>query len=290
MTALEWVCGPLPANAALDLDCVIAPGLAAVIEPFHRGAAGWRHYWRVLTMPSLSFFRCAWLALSAFVFAGAAQAQAVADPAAELGALTQRWLDDALTRNQAPGATLRMEVSVGTLDSRLRLAPCSRVEPYLPAGSRLWGRTRLGLRCVEGSSAWNVFLPVTIKAWGPAWVLTGNVAPGAVLTANDAAQAEVDWAADAAPVLANPEAWLGQTATRQLMAGQALRQSMVKAPSLFKAGAQVRVSAQGPGYAVTSAGQALSAGSVGQTVRVRMDNGRIVSGIVSEDGTVTITL
>lgn len=74
-------------------------------------------------MPSLSFFRCAWLALSAFVFAGAAQAQAVADPAAELGALTQRWLDDALTRNQAPGATLRMEVSVGTLDSRLRLAP-----------------------------------------------------------------------------------------------------------------------------------------------------------------------
>ena len=290
MTALEWVCGPLPANAALDLDCVIAPGLAAVIEPFHRGAAGWRHYWRVLTMPSLSFFRCAWLALSAFVFAGAAQAQAVADPAAELGALTQRWLDDALTRNQAPGATLRMEVSVGTLDSRLRLAPCSRVEPYLPAGSRLWGRTRLGLRCVEGSSAWNVFLPVTIKAWGPAWVLTGNVASGAVLTANDAAQAEVDWAADAAPVLANPEAWLGQTATRQLMAGQALRQSMVKAPSLFKAGAQVRVSAQGPGYAVTSAGQALSAGSVGQTVRVRMDNGRIVSGIVSEDGTVTITL
>lgn len=139
-------------------------------------------------MPSLSFFRCAWLALSAFVFAGAAQAQAVADPAAELGALTQRWLDDALTRNQAPGATLRMEVSVGTLDSRLRLAPCSRVEPYLPAGSRLWGRTRLGLRCVEGSSAWNVFLPVTIKAWGPAWVLTGNVAPGAVLTSNDAAR------------------------------------------------------------------------------------------------------
>ena len=65
------------------------------------------------------------------------------------------------------------------------------------------GAHRLGLRCVEGSSAWNVFLPVTIKAWGPAWVLTGNVAPGAVLTANDAAQAEVDWAADAAPVLAN---------------------------------------------------------------------------------------
>ena len=46
-------------------------------------------------MPSLSFFVVPGWPLSAFCFAGAAQAQAVADPAAELGALTQRWLDDA---------------------------------------------------------------------------------------------------------------------------------------------------------------------------------------------------
>jgi flagella basal body P-ring formation protein FlgA len=214
----------------------------------------------------------------------------VADPAAELGHLTQQFLNEALARNQASGASLRMEVSVGALDSRLKLAPCARVEPYLPAGSRLWGRTRLGLRCVEGPSPWNVFLPVTIKAWGPAWVLTANVAPGAVLTANDATQAEVDWAADTAAVVANADAWVGQTASRQLMAGQALRQTMIKAPSLFKAGAQVRVMAQGPGYAVTSAGEALTAGSAGQTVRVRMDNGRVITGIVEEDGTVAIRL
>jgi flagella basal body P-ring formation protein FlgA len=59
---------------------------------------------------------------------------------------------------------------------------------------------------------------------------------------------------------------------------------------LFRAGAQVKVVAQGPGYAVTSAGQALTAGAVGQTVRIRMENGRIVSGIVNEGGTVDVTL
>ena len=73
------------------------------------------------------------------VVAPQARAQAMAEPAADLGGLTQRWLDDALARNQPEGMPLRMEVSVGTLDSRLRLAPCARVEPYLPAGSRLWG-------------------------------------------------------------------------------------------------------------------------------------------------------
>src|SRR3989344_4914921 len=85
---------------------------------------------------------------------GAALAQAAADPSADLGPLTQRWLDDAMSRNQASGLPLRMEVSVASLDSRLRLAPCARVEPYLPVGARLWGRTRLGLRCVEGQTAW----------------------------------------------------------------------------------------------------------------------------------------
>ena len=235
------------------------------------------------------FFSRALLAVC-FATSGGAFAQAAADPAADLGPLTQRWLDDAMARSPATGLPLRMEVSVGSLDSRLRLAPCARVEPYLPVGSRLWGRTRLGLRCVDGPTAWNVYLPVTVKAFGPAWVLTSNVAPGTVLTAADATEAEVDWAAESAAIMANPDLWVGQVASRQLVAGQALRQAMVRAPQLFRAGAQVKVVAQGPGYAVTSGGQAMSAGSAGQIVRVRMDNGRVISGTVSENGTIDVTL
>lgn len=223
-------------------------------------------------------------------FTGQAAAQAAADPSVDLAPLTQQWLDDAVSRNQTAGMPLRMEVSVGALDSRLRLAPCAKVEPYLPVGASLWGRTRLGLRCVQGATAWNVFLPVTVKAYGPAWVLTSNVAPGAVLTVNDATESEVDWAADKIPVMANPDLWVGQVASRQLMVGQALRQNMVRAPQLFRAGAQVKVMAQGPGYAVTSAGQAMSAGGIGDSVRIRMANGRIVGGIVGVDGTVEVAL
>ena len=83
------------------------------------------------------------LAVAALGPHGVAHAQSAADPAADLGPLTQRWLDDALARNPSSALPLRMEVSVGSLDSRLRLAPCARVEPYLPVGARLWGRTRL---------------------------------------------------------------------------------------------------------------------------------------------------
>lgn len=207
-----------------------------------------------------------------------------------IGPLTQRWVNDMLQRTQEGGSALRMEVQVGALDQRLRLAPCARVEPYLPAGSRLWGNTRLGLRCVEGASRWNVFLPITVKAWGPAWVMANHVATGKTLTSADAVQSEVDWAAEPAAIIAHPEGWLGQVATRPLMPGQTVRQTMIRSPEVFRVGAQVRVSVQGPGYVVTSAGQALGAGAVGQAVRVRMDSGRIVGGTVTAEGSVLVPL
>ena len=218
------------------------------------------------------------------VAANAAQAQV------NLEQMTQQWLDEALARNMPAQSPLRMEVSVGALDERLRLAPCTRVEPYLPTGARLWGRTRLGLRCQEGAVRWNVFLPVTVKAYGPAWVLTGDVTMGTVLSAADATEAEVDWAAENTSILAEPNLWVGLVASRHLKAGQALRQSMLRAPQVFQAGALVRVVAQGQGYAVSAAGQAMSSGAAGQTVRIRMDNGKIVSGIVNDDGTISVQL
>lgn len=241
---------------------------------------------RHFSAPSLPRLAAVTLALT--MGWGAAEL-AHAQAAPDLGQITQQWLNDALQRNDI-SSSLRMEVSVGALDTRLRLAPCARIEPYLPANTRLWGRTRLGLRCLEGETQWNVFLPITVKAFGPAWVLTGNVASGAVLTEADAMSSEVDWAAEPAAVVADPALWVGQVAARSLVAGQALRQSMVRPPHLFKNGAQVRVLAQGPGYAITASGQAMGAGAVGQSVRVRMANGKIVSGLVNEDGTVTGTL
>ena len=214
-----------------------------------------------------------------------------AEVAPEFVTATQQWLDEAVARAQSASASaLRMEVSIGSLDSRLRLAPCTHVEPYIPVGMRLWGRTRLGLRCTDGGGRWNVFLPVTVKAFGPAWVLRDNVVAGTVLTAADAVEAEADWAAEASPVVADPVQWVGQTASRSLVAGQPLRQSMVKPAQVFAAGAQVRVVAQGPGFEVTSDAQAMTPGVVGQPVRLRLENGRIATGVVQDLRTVRLSM
>lgn len=202
---------------------------------------------------------------------------------------TRQWVEQALKTAQASSGVavpLRMEVAVGQLDPRLRLAPCERIEPYLPVGTRLWGRTRLALRCAVGPSRWNVFLPITIKATGPAWVLTGPVASGVVLTEAHAMQAQVDWAAENDTVLVDPAQWVGKTTVRALSAGQALRQSMLRAPLLFQAGSQVRVLSKGGGFTISGSGQAMGPAGAGDTVRVRMPNGKIISGVVTDEGLV----
>jgi len=190
----------------------------------------------------------------------------------------------------ASPAPLKVDVSVGEVDNRLRLAPCGHVEPFLPAGARLWGRTRVGLRCVDGMTRWSITLPAMVRVSGPAWVIRNPVASGASLALTDAVQTEVDWTEESAAVLVQAANWVGQSATRPLTTGQTLRQGMVRPAQVFNAGTQVRVVAKGPGFQVASEGQALSAGVVGQVARVRMDNGRVTSGTVLDARTVQIEL
>ncbi len=229
---------------------------------------------------------CVWL----FALAAPAAAQDLVANADTM-ALTQRWLDAAVRQpGNSDAHALRLEVSVGHLDLRLRLAPCAEIEPYLPVNTSLWGRTRVGLRCLKGASRWNVFLPVTVKAFGPAWVLRGAVAPGSTIREEDAMEVEVDWASEPSPIVRNAAQWVGKVAAYSLAAGQPLRQAMIRPAQAFAAGASIRVLAQGQGFSVSSDGQALSAGVVGQLARVRTEGGKVVSGTVLDTHTVEIAL
>ncbi len=234
------------------------------------------------------FLGVAWSLTLGLGLAGA-QTFAPASEGNDVYASAQRWLTDSLAQ-QGRDLPLRLEVEVGQLDPRLNLAPCQQIQPYLPPNVRLWGRARLGLRCVQGPTKWNVFLPITVKAWGPAWVIKSQIVPGTTLTEADAMATEVDWAENYSPIVANQADWVGKTATRMLSAGQALRQGMVKDPQVFQSGAQVRVVVVGTGFEIVSRAQALSAGVVGQGAKVRMDNGQVVNGTVSDAQTVRLVL
>jgi flagella basal body P-ring formation protein FlgA len=184
----------------------------------------------------------------------------------------------------------RVEVRVGTLDARLRLAPCTSIEPYLPAGTRLWGPARIGLRCNDAGVRWNVFLPVTVDVFGPGLVANGALAAGAVITSADLRPGTVNLSAAPSPVLASPDLAVGRMLARPLAAGDALRTADLRARQWFAAGDTVRIVAGGDGWRIHGEGQALNPGLEGQTVRVRTESGRIVSGVAVAERQVEVAL
>lgn len=184
----------------------------------------------------------------------------------------------------------RVEVSLGQLDPRIRLAPCERVKAYLPDGAQFWGRTRVGLRCEQGSVRWHVYWPVQVKVWGQALVATVPLRPGSIVSASDVAQAEVDLAASGSPALVRTADIVGRAVLRSISPGQSLRQDDVKARRWFAAGDPIRLNVKGPGFMVVAEGVALSPGDEGRCARVRTEQGRVLCGEPVGERLVEVTL
>lgn len=187
-------------------------------------------------------------------------------------------------------AGLRVQISVGQLDPRLRLAPCTTVQPYLPTGTRLWGAARIGLRCTDAAVRWNVFLPIQVDVFGPALVANAALPAGHVLNADDLRSAEVNLAATRSPAMTRQELAVGRALSRPLAAGDTLRGADLRARQWFAAGDNVRLVAAGSGWRINGEGQALAAGVEGQSVRVRTESGRVVSGVPVAERLVEVVL
>ena len=192
------------------------------------------------------------------------------------------------TAEQTQG--VRVEVKVGKLDPRLRLAPCQHIDPYLPPGLPIWGSTRMGLRCTQGSKLWNVSIPIQVSVYAQATVLKTALAAGTVLDAGQLGQAEVDIAAAPGAAVSDPVLAVGRTLGRSLPAGATLRQVDLRARQFFAAGDTVRITAVGPGWEVVTEGQAVGAGIEGQNVNVRTEAGRLLSARPIGDRQVEVTL
>jgi flagellar basal body P-ring formation protein FlgA len=177
-----------------------------------------------------------------------------------------------------PSLIQRIEVQVGQLDPRLRLAPCTTVEPYIPTGARMWGKTRIGLRCIEGAKRWNISMPLTVQVFGQGVVAVGGLPAGHVLTPQDIQLQEVDLAQEPSPPLLKTADITGRTLLRPVQPGQSLRASHLKPRQWFAAGEKVKIRLIGSGFQVTASGDAMNTGWEGQSVRVRMDNGKVVIG------------
>ncbi len=170
----------------------------------------------------------------------------------------------------------RVQIELGDPDPRLRLAPCARTEAFLPAGQRLWGRSRLGLRCVQGPVRWSISLPLQVRVFAPAWVAVQPLPAGTSLQADQLRVDLVELSASSSPAWVQAEAPLQRELVRPLQAGEAVRQVHLRPRQWFAAGDAVRLLLAGDGFSVQAEARALAPGLEGQATRLRLDSGRIV--------------
>jgi flagella basal body P-ring formation protein FlgA len=181
-------------------------------------------------------------------------------------------------------------VNVGTLDPRLRLAPCTDVlKAALPSGATFRDRMTVAVSCTGGSS-WTVYVPISIETQTPVLVLRRAAGRGTRLTAEDveiqtrAVQGTGDsYLTDAAELE-------GRTLKRPLGAGAALTAEAMADDLVVRRGQQVTLLAAVGGLEVRATGVAMNDAAAGGRAKVQnISSRRIVEGIVETADVIRIT-
>jgi flagellar basal body P-ring formation protein FlgA len=189
--------------------------------------------------------------------------------------------------SQKPGS---VQVNVGALDSRLRLAACeSPLKAALPTNATFRARMTVAVSCA-GPATWTVYVPVNIETQTTVLVLRHAVGRGARLTAEDVEVQSRTVTGAGDDYLTEPAELAGRTLKRPLGAGAAVTADAMVADSLIKRGQQVTLLAAVGAMEVRARGVAMNdAPAAGRIKAQNLSSGRIVEGFVESADVIRIT-
>ena len=189
---------------------------------------------------------------------------------------------------QAAGLPGKVEIHVGAVDPRLNLPACVALQPFLPNGSRVWGKTTVGVRC-SVPATWTVYVPATVKVVGEYLAAAAPLGQGQVLGDEHLARIKGDLTALPAGIVTDPAQAVGRSMVASVAAGTPLRQDLLRSPQVVQQGQVVRLVSDGPGFQVTAEARALANGAEGQVVQARTQSGQVVSGVARAGGVINVT-
>ena len=190
-------------------------------------------------------------------------------------------------QTQTAGLPGQVKISMGKLDSRLNLAACDALEPFLPTGSRIWGKTTVGVRCASPTN-WTIYLQADISVIGDYLISAAPLAQGQLVSDKQLSIASGDLTKLPNGIITDKNQAIGKTVVMSIPAGTPLRMDALRAQAAIKQGQSVKLVSSGNGFEVTADGQALTTANAGQAVQIRIANGQVISGIAKADGVVEV--
>lgn len=201
--------------------------------------------------------------------------------------LIRSAVEDLVSRNTAtlPG---QVTVNVDKIDKYLTLPRCPELQPYIPPGSRLWGKTSIAVRCNHRDINWVIYVQAEINVMADVLHLARPVSTGNALTYEDMALQNVNLTQMPDGIFTDPSQIVGKIAVNNLTIGQPIRQNMLRAPYVIQRGQKVNLIVKGRGFSVSSEGNALTDAAENQVIQVRNKSGRIMSGFARINSIVEI--
>lgn len=190
-------------------------------------------------------------------------------------------------QRQAAGLPGEVKIELGPLDPRLNLAACPQPEPFLAHGSRIWGKTSVGIRCTA-PAPWTIYMTANVHVMADYLVATMPLAQGQVIGNNDIGRQRGDLTTLPASVITDPALAIGRTTMSSLQLGAPLRQDTLRAQAAVQMGQTIRLLSGGAGFRVSTEARALANGAEGQTVQARTPGGQVISGIARAGGIVEV--
>ena len=191
----------------------------------------------------------------------------------------------AFVQQQTAALPGKVSYKINEIDQRITLSECARLEAFLPSGSQLMGKTAIGVRCNE-ANGWSIFVPVQIRISLNLLVSARPLPLGHTLQKEDIASQAIE--TSRTDGLTDPRQAVGKVLRYNIAAGQVLREDMLRLPYSVTQGQVVQLAVQGSGFSIRSEGVALSNASEGQTVQIRTNLGRVISGVARAGGVVEI--
>ena len=190
-------------------------------------------------------------------------------------------------QTQTTGLPGQVKISVGKLDSRLNLSACNALEPFIPTGSRIWGKTTVGVRCSSPSN-WTIYIQADISVIGNYLISAAPLAQGQLVSENQLSIATGDLTKLPNGIITDSSQAIGKTVAMSIPAGTPLRMDALRVQAAIQQGQSVRLVSSGNGFEVSAEGRALTTANAGQSVQIRMGNGQVISGIARSDGIVEV--
>ena len=181
----------------------------------------------------------------------------------------------------------RLEISVGNLDSRIKLAQCQQPLAFTAKDtSGNGGNISVQVQC-QSQPSWSVHIPAQVSIFREIPVAQRDLARGERINAGDITWESLNISQIRQSYYTLSEQIIGQEVKRNIGRGSAFINSALDAPTLIKRGESVELQSALGGIQVIANGTALGDGRLGQKIRIKNNQSdRIVTGTVIASGKV----